>query len=639
MSSEVSPRTPPEGLNVAALISAKGAQLRFWIIKTNEASEKKVLTLSGTVDQQRTRLADYYGFDLTVIPRGDAVTAPTVDESIRDRQWADFVKLGVEWKETVAAGRVFSLLTTPKSKAVEDVSILLAAESHTLATENHESTSQINPLPSHPAASVIEKEPSITVHADNLSINSTASKISTTTNRDMPHHPTLPADALLDDLSKEIEGLARCEGLRDIIQQVESGAVAKIRARYGPSDGRRGTADPSWPKYKDTVSKRERLYRILSEDFAGIPKKRKGAKEEPESLDESEHFRSFRKIVEAAPWCEADLLAEREKEQYHGSNGRFCDLQWAGKWGTMNSWEIWRELGDERYEKTKSSTSLKTMSIARSRLLCQSVRNQGIGDFLIGDPAATGELFASEQILFSWVKAHEKSRRKEANIAAALAERERVKPATLGKPKNISQLSFKYDDTISTSTRWSQYSRSKPKAAKSPHRHGVGTRAVHARVRGSRLPPHPNEINEGKRAKEAGKEKKRVERERRKELRAEIEQEWAEMKHQPLQETGLRKKDLPPKPKLGKKPKLPVVEDEDEDEEDEPNEKGDWAEMKHQHNAAVENWTSECSKLQETGLRKKDLPPKPKLGKKPKLPVVEDEDEDEEDEPNEKGDV
>ncbi|KAK6969692.1 hypothetical protein R3P38DRAFT_3242811 [Favolaschia claudopus] len=90
MSSEVSPRTPPEGLNVAALISAKGAQLRFWIIKTNEASEKKVLTLSGTVDQQRTRLADYYGFDLTVIPRGDAMTAPTVDESIRDRQWAEF---------------------------------------------------------------------------------------------------------------------------------------------------------------------------------------------------------------------------------------------------------------------------------------------------------------------------------------------------------------------------------------------------------------------------------------------------------------------------------------------------------------------------------------------------------------------
>ncbi|KAK7005859.1 hypothetical protein R3P38DRAFT_3404567 [Favolaschia claudopus] len=359
MSSEVSPCTPPEGLNVAALISAKGAQL-FWIIKTNEASEKKVLTLSGTVDQQRTRLADYYGFDLTVIPRGDAVTAPTVDESIRDRQWADFVKLGVEWKETVAAGRVFSLLTTPSEHIVLFLRLIL----------NMNRTSQINPLPSRPAASVIEKEPSITVHADHLSINSTASKISTT-NRDMPHHPTLPADALLDDLSKEIEGLARCEGLRDIIEQVESGAVAKIRARYGPSDGRRGTADPSWPKYKNIVSKRERLYRILSEDFAGdkqrfftfftvpqIPKKRKRAKEEPESLEDSEHFRSFRKIVEAAPWCEADLLAEREKDQYHGSNGRFCDLQWAGKWGTMNSWEIWRELGDERYEKTKSSTSL-----------------------------------------------------------------------------------------------------------------------------------------------------------------------------------------------------------------------------------------------------------------------------------------
>ncbi|KAK6977839.1 hypothetical protein R3P38DRAFT_3377254 [Favolaschia claudopus] len=164
---------------------------------------------------------------------------------------------------------------------------------------------------------------------------------------------------------------------------------------------------------------------------------------------------------------------------------------------------------------------------------------------------------------FSWVKAHEKSRRKEANIAAALAEYERERVVTVFEKQTKKQ--------------------------QKSHRHGVGTRAVHARVRGSRLPPHPNEINEGKRAKEAGKEKKRVERERRKELRAEIEQEWAE--------------------------------------------------MKHQHNAAVENWTSECSKLQETGLRKKDLPPKPKLGKKPKLPVVEDEDEDEEDEPNEKGDV
>ncbi|KAK6991586.1 hypothetical protein R3P38DRAFT_3373573 [Favolaschia claudopus] len=202
--------------------------------------------------------------------------------------------------------------------------------------------------------------------------------------------------------------------------------------------------------------------------------------------------------------------------------------------------------GQDHARGSVDSCLLTRLFVTSLRLLCQSL-------------LSSSHVYRAKS---DRVKAHEKSRRKEANIAAALAEyeRERVKPATLGKPKNISQLSFKYDDTISTST------------SKKSHRHGVGTRAVHARVRGSRLPPHPNEINEGKRAKEAGKEKKRVERERRKELRAEIEQEWAE--------------------------------------------------MKHQHNAAVENWTSECSKLQETGLRKKDLPPKPKLGKKPKLPVV-----------------
>ncbi|KAK6992375.1 hypothetical protein R3P38DRAFT_2658867 [Favolaschia claudopus] len=349
---------PPEGLTVPTLISAKGAQLRFWIIQANEASEKKVLKLSGTVDQQRTKLAEYYGFDLSVIPRPDTATVPTLDESIRDRQWADFVKLGVEWKQTVAAGGVFKLLTTSGEqlvfcdsslltpKAAEDVSVLLASEAPTPTTT---------------------EIPSITVRANNLSIDS-AAVISTNTSRDMLHNsnPAPPEAALLDDLSQEIEGLARCDGLQDIIQQVESGKVASIRARYGPSDGRRGTADPSWPKYKNIVSKRERLYRILSEDFAGdkqrfltfftvpqIPKKRKRAKDESDSPED--HFRSFRKIVEAAPWCESDLQIERRNEKYVDSNGNFSDALWTEKWGTMNGWEIWREVKGERYEKEKKT--------------------------------------------------------------------------------------------------------------------------------------------------------------------------------------------------------------------------------------------------------------------------------------------
>jgi hypothetical protein len=107
---------PPEGLTVSTLISAKGAQLKFWIIQTNEAAEKKALNVTGTVDQLRTNLAEYYGFDLTINPREDTVTAPTLDESIRDRQWADLAALGVEWKEAVDAGRAFKLLGAPISE-------------------------------------------------------------------------------------------------------------------------------------------------------------------------------------------------------------------------------------------------------------------------------------------------------------------------------------------------------------------------------------------------------------------------------------------------------------------------------------------------------------------------------------------
>ncbi|KAJ7707108.1 hypothetical protein B0H14DRAFT_3643855 [Mycena olivaceomarginata] len=91
------------------------------------------------------------------------------------------------------------------------------------------------------------------------------------------------------------------------------------------------------------------------------------------------------------------------------------------------------------------------------------------------------------------------------------------------------------------------------------------------------------EIETNRSAREAGKEAKKVERQRMKEARDEIEKEWAEMKkkHAVLVEewekecTGLiqlgaRKKDLSSKPKLGRKPQLPAIEDEEDDtEEDE----------------------------------------------------------------------
>ncbi|KAJ7435616.1 hypothetical protein B0H11DRAFT_1937446, partial [Mycena galericulata] len=89
-------------------------------------------------------------------------------------------------------------------------------------------------------------------------------------------------------------------------------------------------------------------------------------------------------------------------------------------------------------------------------------------------------------------------------------------------------------------------------------------------------------LEEGRRAKVAGREANKVARQRRKELREEVEKEWAE--------------------------------------------------MKRQHAKKVETWTKECEALTEGGARKKDLPPKPKLGKKPQVPAAEDVDDDEEEE-------
>ncbi|KAJ7123908.1 hypothetical protein C8R46DRAFT_928097 [Mycena filopes] len=89
-------------------------------------------------------------------------------------------------------------------------------------------------------------------------------------------------------------------------------------------------------------------------------------------------------------------------------------------------------------------------------------------------------------------------------------------------------------------------------------------------------------VEEGRKVKVAGKEAKKLERERKKELRVEIEREWMAIK--------------------------------------EP------------HTAAVEVWSETCARLLESGTKKKNLPHKPKLGKKPKLPVVEEKEESEEEE-------
>ncbi|KAJ7826717.1 hypothetical protein B0H14DRAFT_3722312 [Mycena olivaceomarginata] len=269
---------PPEGLTVSTLISAKGAQLKFWIIQTNEAAEKKALNVTGTPNTT------------------DTVTAPTLDESIRDRQWADLAALGVEWKEAVDAGRAFKLLESDAAGALisavyeSDIPcdagpvptkanmIVYERNSETQAmqqpspnvsiTSQHQSqrTDSTNFLSAGNSTSSTDI-PHIIPMAVNQSGESAAARNTQSTSAHSHSSQTTgdPANATRSHIAA-----GYFKSLRDVIQQIESGAVATIQARYGPSaDGRRKTADPSWGKYKNLVSKRERLQRILAEDFGG----------------------------------------------------------------------------------------------------------------------------------------------------------------------------------------------------------------------------------------------------------------------------------------------------------------------------------------------------------------------------------
>ncbi|KAJ7606708.1 hypothetical protein FB45DRAFT_878302 [Roridomyces roridus] len=363
--------TPPQELTVAALTSAKGAQLKFWIIKVNEAAEKKVLNTSGTVEHLRSRLASYYDLDLTVIPREDAVTAPPLDESIRDRQWADLVVLGKEWKAANEAGQPFTLCNTGNDLLAADGLISMVSDADPLPDVSKETApAQLSvPSPTHPLPVMATAAPPSSARCVENTHSFSAGTFPSVSATPQVVPATIPetgqhASALLEDLSTVIAGLERRDGLDQIIDQVESGAVAKIRALYGPKDGQAKSAHKSWGSFKNIVSKRERLHRILTEDFGGDkslffsyftvpptdkPPARKKIKTDDNLLKSK--YRPYRKIVEARPWCEADLVVEREKGQYHTVTGEFSAELWVARWGSKNSWEVWRELARERYNK------------------------------------------------------------------------------------------------------------------------------------------------------------------------------------------------------------------------------------------------------------------------------------------------
>jgi len=114
--------TVPADINVLALMSAKGEQLRYWIEGANDIAGRCVLIKTGKVDVLRQRLASYYGLDLSALPETAAEVGPLpLDEHIQRRQWDHLRDLGDKWANAAASGEPFLLGKTAPSTGMSSL--------------------------------------------------------------------------------------------------------------------------------------------------------------------------------------------------------------------------------------------------------------------------------------------------------------------------------------------------------------------------------------------------------------------------------------------------------------------------------------------------------------------------------------
>lgn len=226
-----------------------------------------------------------------------------------------------------------------------------------------------------PQTATVDYTPTLTSSSSNLTCRLPSSLHTAALEVPRPYpqpHAEASEAAALDSCLIDIESLERATGLQDVIRQVEDGDVERIRKRYGPQVGRE--TNRQWAKIKGAVTKRERLYRdVLHGDFGGDKDKffaffqtppeevsQYGSQRHKALLNNSiEVFRPFRLVVEAIPRRRKDIDAERAMPQYLDTeNGEFSDTLWQSTWGSLNSWEIWRRLGKEKYKKVNQIATM-----------------------------------------------------------------------------------------------------------------------------------------------------------------------------------------------------------------------------------------------------------------------------------------
>ncbi|KAJ7472502.1 hypothetical protein FB451DRAFT_1367472 [Mycena latifolia] len=393
----------PADLTVASLTTASGSQLDFWIDAANKKAEKKVLVKTGRVDTRRERLAGYYGLDLSAMPVTPTIGPVSRDVAINKSQWAHLRALGAEWAQKDSAKIPFRLVTEVPSvnsthpllpsikSAIEETLAGSAAFSAGSASEPQQTGGmddetvqaliesakegdmasmialfklQASITGQPPVAPAIQQTISASSSSIPTNIPLTPNTFFSATSGSSSTPSSLPIEStestssdsmILASGSMSIEALTRADGLRDVIAQHESGAVAKIRDLYGPVKGRE--TNPMWKNIKVTITRRERLVLEFQNEFQGDKEKffsfftttdpgsTGNKRKAPEPV---EKIRPLRRVVEAIPHRDKDLKTEQQLEDYQNS-GVFSEDLWVTKWAGYNKWEIWRAIGKEKY--------------------------------------------------------------------------------------------------------------------------------------------------------------------------------------------------------------------------------------------------------------------------------------------------
>lgn len=145
--------------------------------------------------------------------------------------------------------------------------------------------------------------------------------------------------------------------IRDVIRQVQQGVVQSFRDLYYAPRGKKPfSTDVAWDSIKLKITRRERTYAQLMKHFGGdedrffafftISADEMEGKKRKKGL---QCLRPMRKLVEAITPMETDIRAVKSEARYQGTDSSFSQELWDLAWPGKNDWEVWRELGKERY--------------------------------------------------------------------------------------------------------------------------------------------------------------------------------------------------------------------------------------------------------------------------------------------------